>query len=826
MQQADMNKKKKSPLVFLSGTCLVTICVSSVGYSAYLIVSTTTREAGVSVIASEVIEESGITIRVTQNNSNVMFDSMYPDTSGRVTSDSKSQQTPTIEVIGYLEGYTNENFIGINPVLQVAEDDREAYDYLVDNNYIVEPSFSQLGKTDYYDNTLSTINSFYWTSASSDQRTFMLNYQYTYGSFFNYMNPSEFFDSTYTNSLGKKGTDYSTSEIREILSRFEDVNDAKYTLYLDVMTEGSLFDVTVDAGVGSFSSTDTTTKTYTISNLTYHSKVEPLTPYLDDNIFQYWKYDSSSTQYTGYFYINELATFSVGTSIEVTAQYKPASSSFSVMFDQPSSGASVTFNVQSEDGIKTYTWVYGDTQNISLRIGDVITVTNTTAVSSISASSSVGLTRLNSTTFRVTASTCSLYAITIPSYKISFQLSTSTNLTFINFMAGDTEVQWTSADGFPTVAVTDGEFLTLSNVRGVSSFSDGSSSGSTLTIKPTSDTTITITPATAIKLTVSFTKGDYDVSFNVKCRYTYNDSTRTVTFAEFSGLNTNNNSLGTYYYVSGETWIIDEQTNVDSVDKGTTSGTSTSATISSDTTVTVKAKSEACILPGTLINMADGSYKKIEDVNTGDEVLVFDHMTGKIRTSPVAIKVNEESKTDILVMSLAFSNGKKVNVVYEHGFFDVDLNKYIYVNKDTCLSYVGHRFYALEGNGSVKPVIVTLDSVETFFTTGRLYELVSKHTVNTFNEDILSIPGVAIGIFNYLDLDENMKVIPERMREDIEKYGLFTYEEWAPYITEEEFDALNVRYLKISIGKGNTTLETLIAQAAVYLGYGQKNKHS
>ena len=813
------NKKQKSPLVYLSGTCLVTICVCSVGYSAYLITTTATKEAGVGVVAPEVIKDSsGITIHITQNNSNVMFDSMYSDTSGRVTSDSESERTPTIEVIGYVDGYTNDKFIGINPVLQVDEDDREAYDYLVDNDYIVEPSFSQLGKTDNYDASLSAANSFCWTSAASAQRTFILNYEYAYGSFFDYMNPSEFFDSTHTNSVGKKGRDYSTSEIREILSRFEDVNDAKYTLYLDIMTEGSLFDVIVDAGSGHFSSTDTST-TYSISNLTYHSKVEPITPYLDDYIFQYWKYGSSSTEYTGYFYINELATFSVGTTITLTAQYKAASSSFSVMFDKASSGASVTFNVQSEDGISTYTWAYGDTTSISLSIGDVITVTNTTAVSSISASSSVGLTRINSTTFRVTASTCSLYVITIPSYKVTFQLSTSTDLTFINFMAGDTEVQWTSTSGFPTFAVAQGESLTLSNVRGVSSFSDGSSSGSSLTITPTSDTTITITPATACKLTVKFTSGGYDVSFNVKCQYTYDNSTRTVTFAEFSGLSSTNNSLGTYYYVSGETWIIDGQDNVDSVSAGTTSDTSTSATITSDTTVTVTAESNGCLLPGTLVTMADLSYKPIEDIEVGDEVLVFDHMTGRIGTAPVAIKVNEESKTDVLVMSLYFSNGRTVNVVVEHGFFDVDLNKYIYVNEETYKDYVGHRFYAVKGNGSIEKEMVTLESVDTFFTAGRLYEIVSRHTVNTFTEDMLSIPGVATGIFNYLDLDENMKVDIDKMKADIAMYGLYTYDDWKEYITEEEFDALNVRYLKISIGKGITTFETLIAQAALYLGH-------
>ncbi len=818
------DKKKNSPLIYLSATCFITICIASVGYSAYILSSTSAQEASLSVVASEV-NKSGITIKITSSTSQVLFDSMYLDSSGRVTSDSTSQTTPIVEVIGYVEGYTDSAFIGVNPTLQVASAYRETYDYLIDNNYIVEPSFAQLGQTTSYDDTFSTENSFYWTSAAADKRYFKLSYEFTYGSFFNYMNPSEFFDSAATNSMGKKGSDYSTAEIREILNRFAEVNEASYTLYLDVMTENSLFDVTLDAGSGYFSSTDTTATTYTFSDLTYHSKVDPLTPYRTDYIFDYWLYNST-TQITDYFFINELASFSSGTTITLTASYTAAAASFSVMFDAASSGASVTFNVQSEDGISSYTWAYGDTSSISLRIGDVITITSTSAVDSIDASKSVGLTRINSTTFRVAASTCSLYVITIPSYLITFKLSTTTNLAFINFMANDTEVQYTSSSGFPTIAVSQGDSLTLANVRGVSSFSDGTNSGSSLTVTPTGDTEITITPATAYALTLKFTQGDYDVSFNFKCQYTnaYDTTkTSTVTLGEFSGLNTTS-TLGTYYFVSGETWIISDQNNVDSVSAGTTSGTTTTGTISGEVTVTVTADTDSCVLPGTLITMADGSYKPIEDIEIGEEVMVFDHMTGKISTSPVAIKVNESSDTPVLVMSLTFSNGKTVNVVGEHGFFDIDLNRYIYVNSSTYRDYIGHRFYSVKGNGSTLPVIVTLDSIDTYLTTGKLYELVSYHTVDTFNEDILSIPGIARGIFNYLELDENMKVDQELLKRDIEKYGLFTYDEWAPYITEEEFDILNVRYIKIAIGKGYTTFELLIEQAKVYLSYGQNKQ--
>ena len=48
------------------------------------------------------------------------------------------------------------------------------------------------------------------------------------------------------------------------------------------------------------------------------------------------------------------------------------------------------------------------------------------------------------------------------------------------------------------------------------------------------------------------------------------------------------------------------------------------------------------------------------------------------------------------------------------------------------------------------------------------------------------------------------------MAADIEKYGLFTYDDWKDYATEEQFAAFNGEYLKVAIGKGLVTVEELI----------------
>ena len=50
------------------------------------------------------------------------------------------------------------------------------------------------------------------------------------------------------------------------------------------------------------------------------------------------------------------------------------------------------------------------------------------------------------------------------------------------------------------------------------------------------------------------------------------------------------------------------------------------------------------------------------------------------------------------------------------------------------------------------------------------------------------------------------------MQRDIETYGLFTYEEMNAIVPlpEEMFETCGGAYLKVSIGKGNMTLDDLI----------------
>ena len=74
------------------------------------------------------------------------------------------------------------------------------------------------------------------------------------------------------------------------------------------------------------------------------------------------------------------------------------------------------------------------------------------------------------------------------------------------------------------------------------------------------------------------------------------------------------------------------------------------------------------------------------------------------------------------------------------------------------------------------------------------------------------MPGATEGFINIFDVDTaQMKYDATAMANDIETYGLYTYEEFNALIPLPEFvfNAFNGQYLKVSVGKGLITLSEI-----------------
>ncbi len=235
-----------------------------------------------------------------------------------------------------------------------------------------------------------------------------------------------------------------------------------------------------------------------------------------------------------------------------------------------------------------------------------------------------------------------------------------------------------------------------------------------------------------------------------------------------------------------------------------TSGTMTAKGNSFDIT----SASSECVTEGTLITLADGTKKPVEELNGSEMLLVWNLETGTYDSAPILF-IDKDPQGHYEVIKVTFSDGTIVNIVSEHGFFDIDLNKYVYLDENAS-DYIGHRFIKNDSNGNYEEVTLTNVKIEIEVTT--TYSPVTYSHLCYYVNDMLSMPGGINGLFNYFDVDSTTMMYDSAAKDkDIEMYGLLTYEElyeFAP-VSREMFDAVNGQYLKIAVGKGLISLEDI-----------------
>ena len=245
---------------------------------------------------------------------------------------------------------------------------------------------------------------------------------------------------------------------------------------------------------------------------------------------------------------------------------------------------------------------------------------------------------------------------------------------------------------------------------------------------------------------------------------------------------------------------------------GTLAATSTSINLKA------KWKKNGCFAEGTLITLADGSLKPIEEITTNDYVLAWDFESGQYVSSKVLLPVYHGTyQTNII--HLLFDDGTHIQVIAEHGFYNININDWIYINESNHTEYIGQEFVkedkTLHGNGYFTATLI--NSYITTETTG-VYSIIASKTINCFVEGMLTItpPDGIYGLFNFFEISDGIKYDEKQMKKDIETYGLYTYDEWSEYVTQENFEALNIKYLKVSVGKGLLTVDHIIAILNLY----------
>ena len=523
-------------------------------------------------------------------------------------------------------------------------------------------------------------------------------------------------------------------------------------------------------------------------------------------------------------------TGNIGALIETTSSVEDGAS-----LDFSGVNADSHFSATAVETV-TYTEVKVDTKGKFLFDGEISESTFSIQETYMSGDPSIG--------YYWKGNTVSAYEIIVTIASNSYAHPISSYVLSSSDTASGTKSEIVSTSNAYSTTIPVGKYLTIDwNRAAGATITNGAgtvdtSSGSSVTFLPTGRVNIIITPNEGVAVDTAYGKNYWQTEYTsgaaagvttIKECKTSGGSYYTV--AELSG----GAQTGTTYVVKGRYFKVTvvEGTGLSSIEhkyvwrpenydnKWTTTGREThnestayNATGNYAFYWEWKVKSSSgCLLPDSLVTMADGTQKAVKYVEQGDMVKVFNHETGEIDVAPITFN-DYDATALMIVMNLRFSNGKSVGVISEHGFFDLDTMRYEYITEENYSDFIGHRFYTEEGGEAV------LSSVDVREEITECYSPTSFFHFDYFVNGMLSMPGGITGLFNIFDYADNLQYDQEKMAEDIATYGLFTYEDLAPLgVTEIMFEAYAGKYLKVALGKGILTEEYLMYLIERYGGF-------
>ena len=218
-----------------------------------------------------------------------------------------------------------------------------------------------------------------------------------------------------------------------------------------------------------------------------------------------------------------------------------------------------------------------------------------------------------------------------------------------------------------------------------------------------------------------------------------------------------------------------------------------------------------CVLPNTLVTLADGTQKEIQYVDYDDEVLCWDFYNGRY-TSALPVLMLYCGYGYYEVINLVFSDGTEVDMAGYHMFLDADSKEWVQLTALNVQKYVGHNFIKVDqiSENTYKTVKLVQANTEMMYTCP-MSVLPAEH-FNFIANDMfnMSLMLGAENLFCVFDIKDNMMYDKEEIESDIANYGLYTYDEWSMYVNEWQFNAFGVPYMKIPVGKGLSSYDYII----------------
>jgi hypothetical protein len=135
-----------------------------------------------------------------------------------------------------------------------------------------------------------------------------------------------------------------------------------------------------------------------------------------------------------------------------------------------------------------------------------------------------------------------------------------------------------------------------------------------------------------------------------------------------------------------------------------------------------------CLLKGTMISLADGTYKPIEDINNDDLLLTWDFDLGRYaQARPLWIKRGE---TGTRYNKLTFSDGTVLRTFDQHRIFNKQAGAFTYpMSDDTPIGTITVNEHGQE---------ITLVKREIVWDTIEHYNIITDYHINLFADSVLT----------------------------------------------------------------------------------------
>ncbi len=222
-----------------------------------------------------------------------------------------------------------------------------------------------------------------------------------------------------------------------------------------------------------------------------------------------------------------------------------------------------------------------------------------------------------------------------------------------------------------------------------------------------------------------------------------------------------------------------------------------------------------CFTEGTLVTLADGSTKPIEDVTYDDLLLVYDFDRGEFSYSyPIWISQPGQYSNYFL---MKFDDGSEVEIVLSHRLFNTQ-NLSFEKSVDALYTQVGQPFFkqSIDQNGN--PVITTPKciSIEKIKKTCTYYNMVTSQALNFFANGFLGSTGIS-NIYTFEKLENGHYI---HNQEELETTrGTETIPE--DMFSYEQFDTSKITYeMYVAYRLGESkNMADILANSAPYNQY-------